>query len=324
VKNLSVLLTTLSLLATVAIAPLQAQPAPNPDSLTDLVSVGTQPADLQQQINQLKTWFPSLSGYEVSVYLLNLSDNSFVDIAGDRAFSAASIIKLPILMAFLQDVDAGKISLNETLTMKADDVVGGSGYMQDMPVGSRFSALEVISNMIITSDNTATNMAIDRMGGIQVLNERFAIWGLKQTRIREWLPDLQGTNTVTAKELTRVMLLLRQGKLLSPQSQQIAIDIMQRVRNRSLLAAGLGQGCTIAHKTGDIGFLLGDSGMVTLSDGKQYMITALVYSSYDDDAARDYIQAVSRTAFQYFNRQQTATTVTPPPGWPSLLKQRKS
>jgi beta-lactamase class A len=211
---------------------------------------------------------------------------------------------MPVLMAFLQDVEAGKIKLNETLVMGRDVIVGGSGYMQDLPAGSKFSALDTITNMMITSDNTATNMAIKRMGGIQVLNQRFKDWGLEKTRIRNWLPDLRGTNTTTPQELVKVMGMLEQGELLSAQ-KDTAINIMQRVKNRKLLPKGLGAGASIAHKTGDIGFLLGDSGIVYMPNGKRYLIAVLVESNYDDPVAVTYIQDVSRIVYRHLD--QTAT-----------------
>jgi beta-lactamase class A len=277
------------------------------DDLSDLVKLPDQPSELQQHISKLKSQYPSLSGYEVSVHILNLADNSFVDVDGDAIFSAASIIKLPILIAFFQDIDAGKINLNETLTIAKEDIAGGSGDMQDLPPGTTLPILQVVTEMITHSDNTATNLIIKRMGGIQPLNDRFKAWGLRQTRLYNLLPDLDGTNNVTAKELTRLLLLLHQGKLLSPQSQAQAIDIMQHVRNRNLLAAGIEEGAAIAHKTGDIGFMLGDSGLVTLADGKQYIITVLVTSTYDDGAAQNYIQTVSRLMFQHLSPSTAAS-----------------
>lgn len=115
---------------------------------------------LQQQVTALWSKYPSLRSYDAGVCVLDLDNGSSLNLHGDKVFPAASIIKLPILIAFLQDVDAGKISLNETLVMTRDVIVGGSGELQDLPPGSKFSALETINKMITISDNTATNMII--------------------------------------------------------------------------------------------------------------------------------------------------------------------
>ena len=77
---------------------------------------------------------------------------------------------------------------------------------------------------------------------------------------------------------------------------------MLRVKNRSLLPQGLGRGARIAHKTGDIGFLLGDSGIVYMPNGKRYLISVLVGSRvYDDYDAMYYIRDVSKIVYSYMN-----------------------
>ncbi|MGC8712405.1 MAG: serine hydrolase, partial [Leptodesmis sp.] len=171
----------------------------------------------------------------------------------------------------------------------------------------KFSVLETANKMITISDNTATNMIIKRMGGIQYLNQRFRSWGLQKTGMRNWLPDLKGTNVTTPKELGKLLVMLNSQQMLSPRSQAQAIDILQRVRNRKLLVVGLGPGATIAHKTGDIGFLLGDAGIVQMPIGKRYVVVALVESAYDDPRARDFIQDVSRIVYTYLSNSTTAS-----------------
>ena len=283
--------------------------APPPDNFGGLITPGRELTWLQQRVAELRSKY---SGLQPGLFFLDLDNGNYVDLNGDKVFPTASIIKLPILIAFFQDVDAGKISLNETLVMSRDLIVGGSGDMQDLPAGSKFSALETINKMITISDNTATNMIIKRMGGIAVLNQRFRSWGLKQTVIRNWLPDLRGTNTTTAKELIRLLALLDQGKLLSARSQDQALDILRRVKNKKLLYVGIGPGATLAHKTGDIGFMLGDAGIFVMPNGKHYLGAVLVKSAYDDPAARDYVQDVSRIVYSYLSQSVAASAISRP------------
>jgi beta-lactamase class A len=278
-------------------------PAPAPQ-LSQRIPNGRSLTWLQQRLAELQpTKYKNL---DPGTFILDLDTGDFASVNGSKVFPTASIIKLPVLIAFLQDVEADKIRLSETLTMTSDVVVGGSGYMQDAPIGSKYSATEVITNMITTSDNTATNMIIKRMGGIDVVNRRFQAWGLNKTRIRNWLPDLSGTNTTTPEELIKVMGMLEQGELLSTQ-KATAINIMQRVKNNKLLPQGLGTGARIAHKTGDIGFLLGDSGIVYMPNGKRYLIAVLVTSRiYDDYDAVYYIRDVSRIVYTYLNNNSNS------------------
>lgn len=281
-------------------------PIPAP-TLSTRIPTGQQLTWLQQRLSGLRTG--KYASLDPGAFVLDLDNGNYANINGSKTFPTASVIKLPILIAFLQDVEAGKINLQETWTMTSDMIVGGSGYMQDAPVNSKYSAYQTLSNMMITSDNTATNMVIKRMGGIAVLNKRFQQWGLDKTRIRNWLPDLRGTNTTTAQELVKLMGMLEQGELLSSQ-KGTAIDIMTRVKNRKLLAQGIGAGASIAHKTGDIGFLLGDSGIVYMPNGKRYLIAVLVESDYDDPDAMTYIQDVSRIVYRYLDGSEMQGTGT--------------
>ncbi len=259
---------------------------------------------LQQRLASLRS-----GGYvslKPGMFFMDLETGNYAEVNGDKVYPTASIIKLPILIALFQAVDAGTIRLDETLTMTRDVIVGGSGEIQDLPPGSKFSLLDTATKMIVTSDNTATNMIIKRMGGIQVLNTRFRSWGLQKTVMRKMLPDLKGTNTTTARELVQLLAMLDQQQLLSSQSQGQVINILQRVRNRSLLPVGLGRGSTIAHKTGDIGFVLGDAGIIQMPTGKRYLAAVLVESAYDDPRARDFIQDVSRIVYTYLSQPSSA------------------
>ncbi len=283
-----------------------AVPPPPTDTFGGLIPAGRPLAWLQQRVLTLRGKY---RGLEPVAFFLDLDSGDYLNLNADQVFPTASIIKLPILLAFFQDVDAGKIRLDETLVMRPELIVGGSGTMQDLPAWSKFSALETVTRMITVSDNTATNMIIRRLGGLQVLNQRFRSWGLQKTVMRNLLPDLRGTNTTTARELVHTLALLHREKLLSPRSQAQVLNIMQRVHNRTLLPVGLGPGARIAHKTGDIGFMLGDAGIIEMPGGKYYLAAVMVKSAYNDPGARDYVQEVSRTVYSYFS-QAFATSTT--------------
>jgi beta-lactamase class A len=233
------------------------------------------------------------------MFFLDLQTGNYLDIGGDRVFPAASTIKLPILLAFFQDLDSGKVSLDEMLVMRDDLITNGSGDMQDQPVGTRYSALETVTKMITVSDNTATNMIIDRLGGINYLNRRFRDWGLKDTVIRNMLSDLSGTNTTSSEDMVRMLVQLVDGDMLSAESREQTLNILRRTTIRTLLPAGLGAGADIANKTGDIGFLIGDAGVVTTPSGRRYFAGIFVERPYNDVRGRDFIRQVSGLVYRY-------------------------
>jgi beta-lactamase class A len=244
------------------------------------------------------------------MFFYNPETGVYIDVGGDKAFSAASTIKLPVLVAFFQAVDAGQVRLDETLVMRKDLVASESGVIQYQPVGTKFSALETADYMITISDNTATNMLIDRLGGIAALNQRFKSWGLNQINLRNPLPDLQGTNTVTPKDLSTLMLKIGQGDLLTPRSRDLALDILRRTVTKTLLPPGLGEGSTISHKTGDIASVVGDSGLIGMPNGQRYVATIFVKRPHNDPRAQELIRQISKLSYQALS---TASRSTPSP-----------
>ncbi len=261
---------------------------------------------LSQEIMPLKTVVQQLAAKNTKltpgVFFVDLDNGAYLDLNGASTFAAASMIKFPILVAFFQDVDAGKIRLDEILTLQKHLIGSGSGDMQYQPLGTKFTTLETATKMITISDNTATNMLIHRLGGVAALNQRFQRWGLTVTEIRNSLPDLSGTNTTSPKDLADLMALVNQGDLMSLRSRDRLLDIMRRTRTNTLLPAGLGKGATIAHKTGDIGSLVGDVGLVDMPSGKRYIAVAMIRRPHNDSKAKELIRQVSRAAYQEFNK----------------------
>nr|WP_231937660.1 serine hydrolase [Geminocystis sp. NIES-3709] len=269
----------------------------NNESLTFTQELG----DLKNKFIQLKTKYPNL---EPGAFFVDLDNGSFVNFNGTTTFSAASTIKIPILVAFFQDVDAGKIYLDEQLATSAKNIGSGSGGMQYQPIGTKYTAIHTATEMIINSDNTATNMIIERLGGKDELNKRFKEWGLDVTLINNSLPDLEGTNTTSPKDLAITLAKVNQGELISLRSRDRLLDIMRQTRTRTLLPQGIEKDATIAHKTGDIGTILGDAGIVDIPTGKRYIGGVLVKRPYNDYSARTLIQEISRTAYQHFKWYQ--------------------
>jgi beta-lactamase class A len=270
--------------------------------------------ETKAEIQALATAQPDLSP---AMFFYNPDTGVYLDWGGDQAFPAASTIKLPILIAFFQEVDAKKARLDEKLTMRKDLVATESGDMQYRPPGTQFTALETADKMITISDNTATNMLIDRLGGAAALNQRFQGWGLTQTVIRNPLPDLQGTNTISPKDLSTLMLKISQGELLSAHSRDRALEILRNTVTDTLLPQGLGEGANIAHKTGDIGSVVGDSGLIDMPNGQRYVATIMVKRPHNDPRAQELIRQVSKMTYQAFSQgeptpsRETESTTAP-------------
>jgi beta-lactamase class A len=271
-------------------------PSPTPDAAAQLTAQGQEIRSLKVAIQGLAVKTPQLAP---GVFLLDLDNNAYLDLGGGTLFSSASTIKLAILIAVFQDIDQGKIRLEEMLTLQQAQVAKGSGDMQFLTVGTRVSVMDAVTQMIITSDNTATNMVIDRIGGKDVLNQRFQSWGLTATVLNNRLPDLDGTNTTSAKELVWLLAQIHQGKLVGLTSRDRILDILNQTVSADLLPSGIGTDARIGHKTGTLGGLLADAGIVSMANGKRYAIAVLVKRPFQDEAAAELIRQISRTTYDY-------------------------
>lgn len=273
---------------------------------TGIFPLGREISELQTPIKKLMARYKFLSP---GIFFMDLETGDYLNINGDKSFAAASTIKYPILIALFQEVDAGKIQLNETLVMGKKHIVGGSGNMQYGRVGSKFSLLETATRMMTISDNTATNMIIDRLGGITQLNQKFRSWGLQNTVMRNRLGDFKGTNKTSAKDLVKLSALMENNQLLSHTSELQVIGIMNGCRNRSLLPSGLGSGAKIAHKTGTLRFILGDAGIIETPSGKRYLAGVFVQRPNHDTRAKDFIRQVSQVVYGYFDQPKVSNQI---------------
>ncbi|MDJ0600495.1 MAG: serine hydrolase [Crocosphaera sp.] len=265
------------------------------------VPVSKELTALKEKIRKIDAKYPNV---KPQAWFIDLDNGAYVTYNGTQPVPAASTIKIPVLVAFFQEVDAGNIHLDQMLTMDKELMVSGSGNMQYMEVGKKFPAIEVATKMIVISDNTATEMLVKQMGGKEVLNERFKEWGMKNTEINNILPDLEGTNKTSSEDLSKLLARVERGDLISARSRDRLIAIMEKTRTRTLLPQGLEKQANIAHKTGDIGTIIGDAGIIDMPTGKRYIGAVFAERAYDDPAGRSLIQDISRTVYQHFKFYQ--------------------
>lgn len=262
---------------------------------------------LQQEHPALKSQLQALSAknskLDASHLFVALDTGEYSHLGADRVLPAASTIKLPILIALFQDIDAKKVQLTEKITIDKDSIVGEAGDLQEEKPGTQVSLEVVATKTIAVSDNTATNLLIRRLGGQAALNQRFRSWGLKTTTINNQLPDLEGKNVTTARELASLMAAIDRGKIVSDASRTEILRLMSNTKRNTMLPQGLDAGAKIAHKTGDIGTLVADVGTIELPSGKIYIAAVLVKRPYNDPAGPALVRQMSKVAYQHFNQK---------------------
>jgi beta-lactamase class A len=244
-----------------------------------------------------------------SAFLLVLDDGRYAQLQPDLPLAAASSIKTPILLAGLEDLDSGKLRWNEPLPLTKELVGGGAGWMASRPVGTRFPFFEAATEMIRVSDNSATNLLIKKLGGKTALNERFMAMGLSATAVNNWLPDLNGTNTTSSRDLAKAIALVDTGESLSPRARDLFREIMGTSRTNTLIPLGLLQwlgkagadpdsellslGITTYNKTGDIGIAYSDAALIQLPTGQRAVAAFMVKGPFNDPRSTDLIRAMA-------------------------------
>lgn len=251
---------------------------------------------------------------KATAFLLVLDDGRFAQLAPDQPMPAASSIKTPILVVALEDLDAGKLSWNAPLQLTQELVGGGAGWMATRPLGTRFPFHEAATEMIRVSDNSATNLVIQKLGGKAAVNSRFQAMGLSATVLNNWLPDLDGTNTTSARDLARAIAVVDTGETLSPRARDHFREIMATSRTDTLIPQGLLQGLgknaeqpdpellslgiSALNKTGDIGTAYADAALIQLPDGKRAVAAFMVTGPFNDPRSGDLIRAMSGAVSQ--------------------------
>jgi beta-lactamase class A len=113
-----------------------------------------------------------------------------IKVHSDDRYSAASLIKLPILLEGFRQIQEGKLDPDELISVPQAEKVGGAGVLSHLSLRSEVTILDLLTLMIIVSDNTAANLLIDRVG-MNSINEMCKHLGLKETQLNRKLMDFK-------------------------------------------------------------------------------------------------------------------------------------
>lgn len=183
----------------------------------------------------------------------------------DSLYPAASVIKLPIVMALYADAAAGRISLNERLL--CGEPVDGSGVLRHLADLDVLTIRDHIALMIMVSDNTSTNRLIERIG-IARVNERLDEWGCPASRLGALLFDRDAVscgvrNVMTSRETARLLLRLVRGELVDRATSDSVLGLLAHADGGARLRRYLPFDARVAHKPGTIRGVRNDAGVVT-------------------------------------------------------------
>jgi beta-lactamase class A len=216
-----------------------------------------------------------------------------------RSMPAASTIKLPVMVAVFEQLQAGRIDVNTRVTLQARDKDCGSGDLCGARIGQTFPVSELLAKMIDISDNTATNMLI-RLVGRRNINRSMTELGLEHThlagdvRTADW--TIRRMLRTSAGDLVHLLSMMARGELVDQWSSNEMIALLKADRINTLLPAPLPDNVAIAHKTGSLFDTLNDAGIVYAADSP-YVIAVMTTALPSQDLGRSFIHTVSRLAY---------------------------
>ena len=172
---------------------------------------------------------------EVALAARNLATGEEMRFNADKVYGTASTIKLAVLIEVFHRVRAGTLHLQERVEMHESDIVRGSGVLKELSPGLQPTIGDLATLMVIVSDNTATNMLIDRVGGVDVINQTVqGRYGLSTMVLHNRVDferignEIRRFGESSAADLMRLVALLIRGEVVDPAASRQMLDIMRR------------------------------------------------------------------------------------------------
>ncbi len=221
----------------------------------------------------------------------------------ERLFPSASLVKVPVMFSCFYAAHQGRLRLNERLTFRPADRTGGSGNLKCQPAGAELTVQELMELMIVYSDNTATNMLVDRLGG-DYLNDSFRKLGFKNTNLSRKMMDFRSRrkgieNYTTAADIAGALEKIYRKEFLGPRVSKRCLDLLRRQQVNDRIPAALPKTVAVAHKTGLERSVCHDAGIVFTGRG-DFLICVLTRNRGDGRAAKHFISDLSLDVYNYY------------------------
>ena len=253
-------------------------------------------AKLSAKLAEIADRSSGVVGYAV----LDLTSGRVLTRNADVVFPQASSIKIPIMMTVFERAREGAFKLSDVLELASKDSVGGSGHLRLLlrtrPVS--LSVEDLVTAMIETSDNTATNQLI-ALVGMDRVNSMLDRLGFRQTRLRRIMLDGQAAarddeNVSTPMEMVRIAELLYRGKAVDPEASRRMIEILKLVQ--ADFRAAIPANVSVAAKPGGLTGVHAETGIIYVA-GRPFALS--VCSTFLDETDNP-VRTIAREVYDHF------------------------
>jgi len=255
------------------------------------------------------------------IYVKSLDSGEEIALDADRQMETMSTIKIPLMIEAFEQIKAGKFKLTDKYTLAADDIRPGTGIIQRLDPGAVLTVKDLITLMIIVSDNTATDVLYRMVGGPDAVTRRMQALGLKTTRPvnngSAWFAALRAAPSSeafyregkhpfglsTPREMGLLLEKMERGELVDKPSSELMLQIMRDQVYRSRIPRYV-TGYRIPHKTGDfLPFVVDDVRMLEMAGtpGKTIIVSIFTGNHFGSgEVLENAIGLVAKEIADYF------------------------
>ena len=246
----------------------------------------------------------------MGVAIVDLTDGHKYLLHANDVFPQASSIKICVLAELYRQAQQGKLKLTDLYTVNAADLVKDSDIMGGLTPGvTRLTLRDLATMMVAVSDNSATNVLIDRVG-MENVNAFLSAQGLRETRLRRKMMDLKAAaegreNVSTPSEMLDLLQALYRGQILNQEMTGDFFKVLSTHKD-SFIPRDLPDDLKIANKPGELEGVRNDSGVIFL-DQRPYILCVMTTYLHRERDGEEAIRNISLAAWRMFDRLARAS-----------------
>ena len=237
--------------------------------------------------------------------ILDLTSRQKFLLHADDVFPQASSIKIAVLAELYRQAQQGRLRLADSYTVQASDLVPDSDIMGGLTPGvTRITNRDLATMMVAVSDNSATNVLIDRVG-MENVNALMDSLGLSHTRLRRKMMDVKAAgegreNISTPREMMTLLEAIYQGKVLNKEMTDDFLKMLS-THKESFIPRDLPDDVRIANKPGELEAVRNDSGIILIKN-RPYILCVMTTYLKDEKEGSAAIRKIAALTYSYFDR----------------------
>jgi beta-lactamase class A len=246
----------------------------------------------------------------MGVAIVDLTDGHKYLLHANDVFPQASSIKICVLAELYRQAQQGKLKLTDLYTVNAADLVQDSDIMGGLtPDVTQITLRDLATMMVAVSDNSATNILIDRVG-MENVNAFLNAQGLHDTRLRRKMMDLKAAtegreNVSTPNEMLNLLQALYRGQILNKEMTEDFFKVLSTHKD-SWIPRNLPEDLKIADKPGALEGVRNDSGVIFV-DKRPYVLCVMTTYLHRERDGEEAISNISLAAWRMFDRLARAS-----------------